>query len=310
MHIEGRHQQIVVRQTPVVNPPHLIQPVRSARQPRFYPAPFPRHPRHASTRNYVIKKSSKSAPNPGPPVPVPSASRPKPAPTSYVSKHKPVVTYSEYIDPQQVRNERQVSAKNHKIPISTQKSAPVNTQKSIPVGAPITVVEAPQVPTKTSKAIPPKQIRSERQVTTKSYNTPISTQKTAPVNRHKSPPVEDKKLAVKEHQVPVKTSEYVAPKQTRRERQVPAKSYNSPVSSYNTAPANSYKTTPIKAQPSTIEARRVATPRQPSYAASRRSNQEPIAITRYVYNSPTGEEQEGDDVFNYEYETENGIKQK
>ena len=311
VNIEGRHQQIVVRQTPVVNPPHLIQPVRAARPLRFQPAAFLRPPRHASARNSVLKKSSKSGPKLKPHMSVPNVPRPpKPAAASYLSKQKPAVKYSQYVAPQQVRNERQVSTKNYNIPIITERTTPVNHKKPIPVGAQITAVEAHQVPEKNSKSVAPKQIRSERQVTAKSYNSPVSTDKTKLDNHYKSTSVDAMKPAVKPHQVPAKTSEYFAPKQIRSERQIPAKSYNSPLSTYNTAPTNSYKTTPLKPQPSTIEARQVAAPRQASYAATRRSNQNPIAITRYVYNSPTGEEQAGEDVFNYEYETENGIKQK
>ena len=355
INIEGRHKQIFVRQTPVVNPPHLIQPVRYARPPRFQPASFPRAPRHASARNSVLSHKQSR--------PVPSVSGPpRPAPAPYVPKQKPVINNSQYVAPQQVRNERQVSAKNYNTPISTHKTKPVNHKKFIPGVAQIIAVEAHQAPEKTSKSVAPAQIRSERQVTTKSYNTPISTDKTSPGSSYQSTPVEAKKPAVTAPQVPAKTPKHVAPKQIRSERQVttksyntpistekttpdnnyksspvevkkpakvlaktpkyvaptqirserqvPAKSYNAPLSTYNTAPVTSYKTTPLKAQPSTIQARQVATPRQPSYSATGRSNQEPIAITRYVYNSPTGEEQEGDDVFNYEFETENGIKQR
>ena len=99
-----------------------------------------------------------------------------------------------------------------------------------------------------------------------------------------------------------------AQQQFRNERQVSKKQYNAPVTTYSAAPANTYNSAPLEALPTSIEARRVPSP-QPSYNPRARAKA-PIAITRYVYNSPTGEEQEGDDVFNYAYETQNGIKQR
>ena len=82
----------------------------------------------------------------------------------------------------------------------------------------------------------------------------------------------------------------------RQARQVASKNqYNAP-----TPPANNYGASSLP----TYESNQVvATPyaKRPS---------KPIAITRYVYNSPTGEETYGDSVFNYAYESANGIKQR
>ena len=86
----------------------------------------------------------------------------------------------------------------------------------------------------------------------------------------------------------------------RRERQTPSKN------KYD-VPAKTYSTATLEALPSTVDARRIPTPKQ-TYKSTKARN--PIAITRYIYNSPTGEEKEGDDVFNYAYETEHGIKQR
>ena len=116
-------------------------------------------------------------------------------------------------------------------------------------------------------------------------------------NSNKSPSVSS---LPKSQKVPKSSQSVSVQPNVRRERQTPSNNKYS-------APVNAYSTAPLEALPSTVDVRRIPTPKQ-SYKSTRARR--PIAITRYVYNSPTGEEKEGDNVFNYAYETENGIKQR
>ena len=154
---------------------------------------------------------------------------------------------------------------------------------------------------KPSHSVPLKpSVRRERQIPSDmKHDAPTKTHKTASLESNSkksrsvsSPPQSDKVLK-SSHPISVQPN-------IRRERQIPA------LNEYDT-PDKTYTSTTLEAVPATVDARRIPTPKQ-SYKNTRA--RDPIAITRYIYNSPTGEEKEGDDVFNYAYETENGIKQR
>ena len=186
------------------------------------------------------------------------------------------------IPPKQAKKERQVNTK----PLATASAA------------------KPSSKAKPAKRISPKQAKKELQFNAKRYSVPV---KPKTITEKRLP---KKASTYKSRQSVVQPETFILTNQVRTERQAATDDYTSSLDTYNTAPADSYATVTFDdPPPSTIEARKIPTPKQSSYGATGRSS-EPIAITRYVYNSPTGEEQEGDDVFNYEYETQNGIKQK
>ena len=168
----------------------------------------------------------------------------------------------------------------------------------------ISSADKPSSKAKPAKRIAPKQAKKEIQFNAKRYSVPV---KPKTITEKRLP----KKASIyKSRQAVAQPQAFILSNQVRTERQAATDEYTSSLDTYNTAPADGYATVTFDdPPPSTIEARKIATPKQSSYKATGRSS-EPIAITRYVYNSPTGEEQEGDDVFNYEYETQNGIKQK
>ena len=222
----------------------------------------------------VVKKPSKeSAPKPVISEPQVAEKAAKPILKAKQVKHIPL---------KQAKKERQVNAK----PQATASAA------------------KPSSKAKPTKRIPPKQAKKELQFNAKRYSVPV---KPKTINEKRLP---KKASTYKSRQAVVQPQPFIFSNQVRTERQAATADYTSSLDTYNTAPADSYATVTFDdPPPSTIEARKIATPKQSSYKATGRSS-EPIAITRYVYNSPTGEEQEGDDVFNYEYETQNGIKQK
>ena len=228
-------------------------------------------------------------------VPAPNL-RPVPKPTPSIAPKN------------QVRNERQVSRNSYNVPNApTTKYSTAQTNSKdhlaiVPAPKPRTIVISSQ-----SKPAP-KQVRNERQVSPNNYLALASSnKKVSEIPRVIIPVASSPKS-----KLDVKEAHSIIPKQVRNERQVSSNNYNAPLSNYNPLPAaDSYKieSSVVEAQPTTIEARQIAAPKQPAYKASGRARQ-PVAITRYLYNSPTGEEEEGDDVFNYEFESQNGIKQR
>ena len=335
-----RPKQIFVRQNPKVSRPPPIPPIIYGTPLRFQAPSAPRRPRHTNAGNPLVKKSTKNAPKPkkygpAPPPPPPQiiTARPSlyvaPKPTKNETP-KPISPKTSIIAaPAQVRNERQITPANFNAPKPSSGLKVVAAPKvSKFVGPKQEKVEVPKiiVASEQQKTVKAEPIRKERQVVVPEQPKAVAAKPAQKENPFKAPE-QPKFVAAKPSQrarqfVAPEQPSFVAIKPIRNERQISSSSYNSPLSDYNTAPVNSdYNAAPVKniyhssnfeAQPTSIEARTlpVATPRQPSYKASGRSNEEPIAITRYTYNSPTGEEQEGDDVFNYDFGTENGISQK
>merc|ERR1712018_850885 len=154
IYVEGRSQQILVRQQAKVYGPPPIPPIIYGRPLRFQAPVAPRRPRHTNIgpqNNPLLKKSTKNSPKPKKYVPTPP--KPKPAiskSVKYVAPEpiktpspKPIVPKAtvEKVPVQQVRNERQISSSDYNIPKGN--SAPK-------------VVEP-----KTSKYVAPKQEKKE-----------------------------------------------------------------------------------------------------------------------------------------------------
>ena len=341
LNVDGRPQrpkQIFVRQNPKVSRPPPIPPIIYGTPLRFQAPSAPRRPRHTNAGNPLVKKSTKNSPKPkkygpAPPPPQIITARPslyvapKPLKKETTKSISPKISVN--AAPAQVRNERQITPANFNSPKPTNGLKVVAAPKVSKFVAPKQEkVEEPKVivaPVQ-QKVVKAEPIRKERQVVEPEQPKAVAAKPIQKENPFKAPE-QPKFVAAKPNQ---KARQFTAPDQPsfvairpiRNERQISSSSYSSPLSDYNAAPVSSdYNAAPVKniyhssnfeAQPTSIEARTVpvATPRQPSYKASGRSNEEPIAITRYTYNSPTGEEQEGDDVFNYDFGTENGISQK
>ena len=330
----ARPQQIFVRQKPKVSRPPPIPPIIYGTPLRFQAPAAPRRPRQTNigpqnrrdTQNPLLKKSTKNSSKPkkygpAPPPPQIITARPSvyvaPKPTKSEAPKVITVRATQNIAPVKARNERQISPSNYSPPKPTITPKAVEVKSSKSVAPKQEKSEEPKifVAPKQQKFVPAEAVRKERQVVA-----PVQpkTVVAKPVRKETIivAPEQPKFIAAKPAP---KARQFVAPEQPSFvaakpiKRQVSSSNYNAPQSNYNAAPpSNIYHSSNFKAEPTTIEARTVAVPatKQSSYNAAPRSNQEPIAITRYSYNSPTGEEQEGDDVFTYDFGTENGISQK
>ena len=332
LNVEARPQrpkQIFVRQNPKVSRPPPIPPIIYGTPLHFQAPSAPRRPRHTNTGNPLVKKSTKNSLKPkkyGPAPPPPQIITARPslyvAPKPIKNENPKSISPKSSLNaaPAQVRNERQIIPANFNSPKPTNGLKVVAAPKvSKFVGPKQEKVQEPKiiVSPEQMKEVKADPIRKERQVVAPEQPKAVAAKPVQKENPFKAPE-QPKFVAAKPSQ---KARQFIAPDQPsfvaiqpiRNERQISSSSYSSPLSDYNAAPVkNIYHSSNFEAQPTSIEARTVpvAAPRQPSYKASGRSNEEPIAITRYTYNSPTGEEQEGDDVFNYDFGTENGISQK